>query len=57
MVDTLKKIGNWFIGKSEEVEKLDEEIKVVVNQQTKRAFLLGFGVGIVVSIVVFVASH
>lgn len=53
MTDFLKRVGNWFIGKSEEIEKLDEEIKTVVTQQTKRAFGIGVGLGaIMVAIVV-----
>lgn len=47
MVNFLKKAANWFLGKAEEVEKLDDAIKASVNQQTKRAFYIGAAVGVV----------
>ncbi len=50
MVNFLKKVANWFLGKAEEVEKLDDAIKVAVNQQTKRAFYIGAAVGVVVAV-------
>ncbi|SHK02333.1 hypothetical protein [Propionispora hippei] len=49
MTNWLVRIGNWFLGKAEEVEQLDSAMKAIVNQQTKRAFYLGAGVGIVVT--------
>ncbi len=49
MVNFLKKVANWFLGKAEEVEKLDDAIKVAVNQQTKRAFYIGAAVGVTVT--------
>lgn len=52
MVNLLKHIGQWFIGKSEAVEKLDEEIKKAINVQTERAFGLGFGLGVIATIVI-----
>lgn len=50
MTSFLKRIGNWFIGKSEKFEKLDAEVKAAVNTQTKRA--LGFVLGVVVTIAI-----
>ena len=52
MVNFLKGVGNWFIGKSEEIEKLDAEVKAVVNKKTKRAFACGAVFGVVVTIAV-----
>ncbi|SEP04252.1 hypothetical protein [Propionispora vibrioides] len=52
MVNFLKKVANWFLGKAEEVEKLDDAIKVAVNQQTKRAFYIGATVGVTVTTVI-----
>lgn len=45
MVNLLKKVANWFLGRAEEVGKLDDAIKVAVNQQTKRVFYVGAAVG------------
>jgi hypothetical protein len=53
MVSFFKRIGQWFIGKSEEIEKLDEEIKSIINAQTERAFGFGFVLGIVLTVVIF----
>lgn len=52
MVNFLKKVANWSLGKAEEVEKLDDAIKVAVNQQTKRAFYIGAAVGVTVTTVI-----
>lgn len=52
MVNFLKHIGQWFLGKSEAIEKLDAEVKAVVNTQTKRAFAFGAALGVVVTIVI-----
>lgn len=49
MVNFLKKAANWFLGKAEEVEKLDDALKSAVNQQTKRAFYIGAAIGVVVT--------
>lgn len=49
MTNWLVRIGNWFLGKAEEVEQLDSAMKTIVNRQTKRAFYLGAGVGILVT--------
>lgn len=52
MSDLLKRIGNWFIGKADMVEQLDENVKAAVNLQTKRALGLGFVLGVVVAVAV-----
>lgn len=49
MTNWLVRIGHWFLGKAEEVEQLDGAIKAIVNRQTKRAFYLGAGVGILLT--------
>lgn len=51
MINLLKRVGNWFIGKAEELDKLDGEIKAIINVQTKRAFGLGVIVGILLTAV------
>lgn len=52
MVNFLKDVGNWFIGKSEKIEKLDAEVKAAINNQTKRAFGLGAALGVVLTVAI-----
>ncbi|CUH97832.1 hypothetical protein P22_3978 [Propionispora sp. 2/2-37] len=52
MADLLKRIGNWFLGKADMMEQLDENVKAAVNLQTKRALGIGFGLGVIVTVVV-----
>ena len=50
MINFLKSIGNWFLGKAEELDELDDEIKAVINVQTKWAFGFGVVVGIMLTL-------
>lgn len=53
MANFLKRIGQWFIGRSEKLEQLDAEIKTVITAQTTRAFTWGLGLGMLVMLIVF----
>lgn len=49
IVNGLKAIGAWFLGKADVLERVDDQIKEAINVQTKRAFLIGVAVGLLVA--------
>ncbi|WP_425058353.1 hypothetical protein SCACP_30000 [Sporomusa carbonis] len=49
IVNGLKAIGAWFLGQADVLERVDDQIKEAINVQTKRAFLIGVAVGLLVA--------
>ncbi len=49
IVNGLKAIGVWFLGQADVLERVDDQIKEAINVQTKRAFLIGVAVGLLVA--------
>jgi len=50
IVNGLKAIGAWFLGQADVLERVDDQIKEAINVQTKRAFLIGVAVGLLVAV-------
>ena len=46
IVNGLKTVGDWFLGKADVLERVDDKIREAINIQTKRAFLIGITVGV-----------
>lgn len=45
MVGLLRRIGKWFLGASEKVDRLDDEIRGEITAKAKRAFVAGLVLG------------
>lgn len=50
IVNSLKAIGTWFMGRADVLERVDDKIKEAINVQAKRAFLIGVAVGALVAV-------
>lgn len=45
LVNGFKKLGTWFLGKADQLDKLDDKVKEAVTFQVRRAFVIGAAVG------------
>jgi hypothetical protein len=46
MINFIKSIGTWLLGRADKLEALDQEVRSQINAQTRRAFVYGCCVGI-----------
>lgn len=49
IINGLKVIGVWILGQADGLERVDDKIKEAINVQTKRVFLIGVVVGLLVA--------
>lgn len=57
MVEFLKSIGNWFIGRGEKWEHLEQDVKDHINAQTRKAFYIGVACGVIVTLSVIIVPR
>lgn len=53
LINKLKSAGSWFTSAADELDKLDDRLQEAINKRTRRAFLIGLGAGVVVTVLLF----
>jgi hypothetical protein len=53
MINFIKSIGTWLLGRADKLEALDQEVRSQINAQTRRAFIYGAACGVLAMIALF----